>query len=139
MTNFNSKWPILTKAISSIQRVMWLCVIFWCHYEMRENNYTHLTGRSVHNYKLTVTTKHFWEKKHLQRKKPTLWIKLDIKIKFWHTCKLFRLNPGARGAISHTYVFAFYLPSTEYISVSPGVLYPTMVGLMVVLLTFRLT
>ena len=86
----------------TVRRVTWLRVIFWRHYEMRENSHAHLTVRSVHSFKLTMTTKHFWGKKHLQGKKPTLWIKLDIKIKFWRTCRLFRLNLGARGAISHT-------------------------------------
>ena len=87
---------------SSARRVKWLCVIFWGHYEMRENNHANLTARSVHSYKLTATTKHFWGKKYLLGKKPTSWIKLDIKIKFCHTYSLFRLNPGARCAISHT-------------------------------------
>ena len=56
-------------------------------------------ARSVNSYKLTATTRHFCGKKQLQDKKPTLWIKLVIKIKFWHTYRFFRLNLGTRGAI----------------------------------------
>ena len=93
-----------------VQRVTWLCVNFWPHYEMRENNHAHSEARSFHCYKLTVKTKHFWGKRHLQGKKPTLWIKLDIKIKFWHTCRLFQLNPRARSAVS--YMCLSCLPST---------------------------
>ena len=80
----------------NVRRVTWLCVIFWCHYEMMENNRARLTATSVHSHKLKVTTKHFW-RKTFARQKQTLWIKLDMKIKFWHTCRLLRLNPGARG------------------------------------------
>ena len=39
----------------------------------------------------------FSRKKTFARQRPTLWIKLDLKIKFWHTCRLFWLNPGACG------------------------------------------
>ena len=74
--------PSFLSEYSSVQRVTWLCLIFWHHYEIRENNHAHITARSVHSYKLSVTTKHFWERKHLQGKKRALWIKLDIKIKF---------------------------------------------------------
>ena len=76
-------WIALGKAYSSIRRVTWLCIIFWCHHEMRENNHAHLTAMSVHSHKLSVTTKYFWGKKTFARQKLTLWIKLCIKIRFW--------------------------------------------------------
>ena len=38
-----------------------------------------------------------FEEKTFARKKRPLWIKLDIKIKFWHTSRLFWLNPWVRG------------------------------------------
>ena len=47
---------------SSVRRVTWSCVIFWRYYEMIKNSHAHLTARSVHSYKLTATTKHFWGK-----------------------------------------------------------------------------
>ena len=96
----------ITTIVLFFRRVTWLFVIFWRHYEMRKNNHTHLTGRSVHSYKLIVTTK------HLRGKIPTLWIKIDKEIKFWHTCRLFQLNPRSRGAIYLTHkwqlVLVFY-------------------------------
>ena len=69
---------------------------------------------------------------------------IDIKIKFWHTCRLLQLNLRMRGehltfvflgsclTISHT---CFPCLSSRWIS--PGVLYSIMIGLMVVLLTFK--
>ena len=57
--------------------------------------HTHLTATSVHSNKLTVTIKQFWGK-NICEAKPTLWIKFDTKIKFWHTCRLLWLNTGAR-------------------------------------------
>ena len=57
-----------TRFNSSVRRVKELCIIFWRHYGMRENNNAYLTVRSVPSYKLTVTTKYFWGKKHLQGK-----------------------------------------------------------------------
>ena len=44
------------------------CVI----YEMRENKRAHWIATSVRSNKLTVTTKHFWGKKHLRGKSQIL-------------------------------------------------------------------
>ena len=60
--------PIFHQLDSFVRRVTWLCVIFWRHYEMRENNHAHSTATSVHSNKLTVPNKYFWEKKHLRGK-----------------------------------------------------------------------
>ena len=53
---------------SFVRRVTWLCVICRRHYEMWENNHTHFTATSVHNNKLTMSTKHFWGKKICEKK-----------------------------------------------------------------------
>ena len=50
---------------SFVRRVMWLWVIFWLHYEIRENNRVHSTVTLVHSNKLIVSTKHCWGKKNL--------------------------------------------------------------------------
>ena len=54
--------------ISFVRKVTWLCVTFWCHCDMRENNHAHSTAKPVHSNKLAVSTKHFWGKKHLRGK-----------------------------------------------------------------------
>ena len=105
------------------------CII---SYEMRENNHTHSTAMSVHSSKLTVTTKHFWGK-NIYKAKPTLCIKLDIKITFWHTC----LNLGMwEESISPT---SFHGPCLPNRWVSSVVLNSIMIELTGVMLTFRLT
>ena len=67
---------------SFVQRVTWLCVIFWRHYEMRENNHAHPTATSVHSNKLAVSTKHFWRKKHLRGKSQPYELSLPWKSNF---------------------------------------------------------
>ena len=124
---------------SFIRRVTWLCVIFWRHYEMRENNHAHSTAMSLHSNNWQCQPNIF-EEKTFAKQKSALWIKLAMKIKFWHTWRLLRLNPGAQGEhLAHQPAFtAFTSVCTVYPKwVSPGVLYPIM--LMIVLLMFRLT
>ena len=43
-------WKLETRC-SSVRRVTWLCVIFWCHYEMTEDSHVHSTATSVHSNK----------------------------------------------------------------------------------------
>ena len=105
---------------------------------MRENNHAHSTATSVHNNKLTVSTKHFWRKKRIARQKSTLWIKLAMTIKFWHTWRLLRLNPGEQEEhLTHQPAFTAFALSTKFSRwVSLGAQHPIM--LIMVLLTFRL-
>ena len=102
---------------------------FWHHYEMRENDHAHSTATTVYSTKLTVSTKHSWGKKTFARQKATLWIKLAMKIKFWHTWRLLPLTPGALGEqLAHLsqllHLSHKCLPSLRCRWVSLGVLYP---------------
>ena len=67
-----------------VQRVTWLCVIFWCHYEMSENNHAHSMQRreSIASTKLTVSTEHSWGKKHLRGKRQPYQLSLPWKSNF---------------------------------------------------------
>ena len=112
---------------SFVRRVTWLCVIFWRHYEMRKNNHAHSTATTVYSTKLTVSTKHSWGKKTFARQKATLWIKLAMEIKFWHTWRLLPLTPGALAHLSQlSHLSHKCLPSLRIGWVSLGVLYPIM-------------
>ena len=95
---------------SFVWRATWLCIIFWQHYEMMENNHAHSTAMSAIVNKLTVSTKYFWEKKTFERQKLTLWNKFAMKIKFWHTWRLLQLhNPGAQGEhVTHQPAFTAF-------------------------------
>ena len=68
----NSWWILHLIILSGFELTFQSCIrlyiIFWFHYEMRENNHGHSKATSVHSNKLTVSTKHFWGKKHLQGK-----------------------------------------------------------------------
>ena len=58
---------------------------------------------------MTVSTKHFWGKKTFAREKSTLWNKLAMKIKLWHTLRLLWLTPGAQVQhLAHQPVFAAF-------------------------------
>ena len=117
-----------------IRRVTWLCVIFWRHYEMRENNHAHSTATSVHSNKLTVSTKHFWEKQHLRGKsQPQNQILAYMKIA---SAKSLSAR-GASRSPAGFHSFQKFLPCLRSRWVSLGVLYPIM--LMMVVLAFRLT
>ena len=73
-----------------VQRVTWLCVIFWDHYEIGKTT-THM----LQQHHSIVTS---WQyQPTFARQKSTLWIRLAMKIKFWHTWKLLWLTPGAQG------------------------------------------
>ena len=104
---------------------------------MRENNHTHLIMRPVHSYKLTVTKKHFRGKKHLPGKKPTWW----IKNKAWNKNQILAYMQFvlAKSQSMRCYKSDYFPCMSTLVTVNSGVLYLIMVGLMMVLLTFRLT
>ena len=119
---------------SPVRRVTWLCVISWNHYKMRENNHAHSIATSVHSNKLTVTTKHFWGKNIYQEK-------ANLTNQAWHKNQILAYiqiaSAKSRSAKGSTSPASFHGPCRPSRLVS--VLYPIMVELMVVLLTFMLT
>ena len=84
---------------SSVRKVTRLCVIFLT--PLWNEGKQPRTFNCEVSPQLQVDSKNhtFLRKKTFARQKPTLCMKLGIKIKFWHTCRLFRLNPGGRGEL----------------------------------------
>ena len=115
-------------------------VILCRHYEMRENNHAHSTATSFNSNKLTVTAKHFWGRNICETKANRMnsaWNKNQI-LAYRQIASAKSLS--ARGA-SHQPAFmghkCFSCRPSRW--AGPGFLYPIMIGLMVVMLTFMTT
>ena len=69
---------------------------FWRHYKWGKTA-THIQRRPQSTVTSWQWQPTIFEQKTFATQNSTLWIKLYIKIKFWHTRRLLRLNPRARG------------------------------------------